>query len=202
MKKELRIKAHKDGKLIISALVHKAFMIWFKSKLQTELHKIGSILITNGYWVTGILINFTFIQKINELNAKLVCKVKKCPVYLLTPWIKIASTRFEKQINIAVKQCRYAVEPRVVFAIRKLWPATKKDLLPSHHCNSVIYQFLCHVMVGALVARPKACKRILNKTFPNLLLIFSPFETTAVIFAPAKLTVALNSPVSHWPVYR
>ena len=52
--------------------------------------------------------------------------------------------KFEKQITSAVKRCFFSVEPRVVFTTRQLLPATKKDVLPSHHQNNVIYQFVCH----------------------------------------------------------
>jgi len=30
------------------------------------------------------------------------------------------------------------------FSTRQLLPVTKKDVLPSHHQNNVIYQFVCH----------------------------------------------------------
>ena len=36
------------------------------------------------------------------------------------------------------------VKPRVIFNTRQLLPASKKDVLPSHHHSNVIYQFLCH----------------------------------------------------------
>jgi len=52
--------------------------------------------------------------------------------------------KFEKQITSAVKRCLFSVEPRVVFTTRQLLPATKKDVLPSHHQNNAIYRFLCH----------------------------------------------------------
>jgi len=52
--------------------------------------------------------------------------------------------KFEKQIKSAVKRCLISVEPRVVFTTRQLLSAAKKDVLPSHHQNNVIYQFLCH----------------------------------------------------------
>ena len=52
--------------------------------------------------------------------------------------------QFEKQIMSAVKRCFFSVELRVVFTTRQLLPATKKDVLPSHHQNNVIYQFVCH----------------------------------------------------------
>ena len=52
--------------------------------------------------------------------------------------------KFQKQIMSAVKRCFFSVEPRFVFTTRQLLPATKKDVLPSHHQNNVIYQFVCH----------------------------------------------------------
>ena len=54
------------------------------------------------------------------------------------------STKFEKQITSSVKRCFFSVEPHVVFTTRQLLPPTKKDVLPSHHQNNVIYQFVCH----------------------------------------------------------
>ena len=52
--------------------------------------------------------------------------------------------KFEKQITSAVKRCFFSVEPRVIFTTRQFLPATKKDVLPSHHHSNVIYQFVCH----------------------------------------------------------
>ena len=52
--------------------------------------------------------------------------------------------KLEKQITSAVKCCFFSVEPRVIFTTRQLLPATKTDVLPSHHHSNVIYQFVCH----------------------------------------------------------
>ena len=57
---------------------------------------------------------------------------------------KNLSTKFEKQITTAIQRCYFAVETRVVFTTRPLLPATKKDVLPAHHYNNVIYQFVYH----------------------------------------------------------
>ena len=54
------------------------------------------------------------------------------------------SMKFEKHITSAVKRCFFSVEPRVIFNTRQLLPATKKDMLPSHHHSNVFYQFLYH----------------------------------------------------------
>jgi len=121
---------------------------WFKRssrskrKLDPELDKIRTILLENGY--PEHLINSTIKRKLQQLNSNPVHTVKKCPVHLHVPWIGNVSMKFEKQITSAVKRCFFSVEPRVVFMTRQLLPATKEDVLPSHHQNNVIYQFLCH----------------------------------------------------------
>ena len=117
-------------------------MICSKRKLNPELDKILSILLENGY--PENLVKSTIKRKLQQLNLNPVHTVKKSPVYLHIPWIENVSMKFEKQITSAVKRCFFSVEPRVVFTIRQLLPATKKDVLPSHHQNNVIYQFLCH----------------------------------------------------------
>ena len=70
--------------------------------------------------------------------------MKKCPVYLHISWFGYVSMKFEKQITSAVKRCFFSVEPHVVFTTRQFLPATKKDVLSSHHQNNVIYQCVCH----------------------------------------------------------
>jgi len=117
-------------------------MICSKGKLDPELDKIRSILLKNGYPEHSI--NSTLKRKLQQLNSNPVHTVKKCPVYLHVPSIGNVSTKFEMQITSAVKRCFFSVEPRVVFTNRQLLPATKKDVLPSHHQSNVIYQFVCH----------------------------------------------------------
>ena len=133
---------------LICTLVHRAFMICSKSKLDPELGKIRSILLENGYPEHAI--NSTFKQKLQQLNSNPVHTVEKCPVYLHIPRVCIGrqienvSMKFEKQITSAVKRCFFSVEPRVIFNTRQLLSAIKKDVLPSHHHSNVVYQFVCH----------------------------------------------------------
>jgi len=117
-------------------------MICSKDKFDPELDKILSILVENGY--PEHLIKSTIKSKLQQLNLNPVQTVKKCPVYLHIPWIGNISIKFEKHITSAVKHCFFSVESRVVFTTRQLLPATKKHVLPSHHQNSIIYQFVCH----------------------------------------------------------
>ena len=127
---------------LIGTLVHKAFMICSKSKLDSELGQIHSILLENGYLEHAI--NLAFKQKLQQLNSNPVHTVKKCPVYLCIPWIGNVSMKFKKQITSAVKHCFFSIKPHVIFNTQLLLPATKKDMLPSHHHSNVIYQFVCH----------------------------------------------------------
>ena len=68
---------------LIGTLVHRAFMICSKSKLDPEFGKICSILLENGY--SKHAINSAFKQKLQQLNSNPVHTVEKCPVYLHIP---------------------------------------------------------------------------------------------------------------------
>ena len=126
---------------LIGTLVYRAF-ICSKSKLDSELGKICSILLENGYPERAI--NSAFKLKLQQLNPNPVHTVEKCPVYLHIPWVGNVSMKFEKQITFAVKRCFFPAEPRLIFNTRHLLPAIKKDVLPSHHHSNVVYQFVCH----------------------------------------------------------
>jgi len=144
-------------------------MICSKGKLDPELDKICSILLENGYLEHSI--NSTLKRKLQQLNSSPVHTVKKCPVYLHVPWIGNVSTRFKKQVTSAVKCCFFSVEPRVVFMTRQLLPATKKDVLPSHHQSNVIYHFVCHCdsrYVGRTSQRlEERIKQHIPKSYPS-----------------------------------
>ena len=100
---------------LIVTLVHRAFMICSKSKVDPELGKIRSILLENGYPEHAI--NAAFKRKLQQLNCNPVHRVEKCPVYLHIPWIGNVSMKFEKQITSAVKRCCFPIEPHVIFTI-------------------------------------------------------------------------------------
>ena len=110
---------------LIDTLVHRAFIICSKNKLDPELGKIRLILLENGYPEQAI--NSAFKRKPQQLNFNLIHTVEKCPVYLYILWIGNVSMKFEKLITFAVKRCFFSVEPRVIFNTRQLLPATKKD---------------------------------------------------------------------------
>ena len=69
---------------------------------------------------------------------------EKCPAYLCLRWLGSVSTRFEKQVKSAVKQCFSTVKPRVAYSTNELLSTTYKDVLPAFQKSNVIYQFSCH----------------------------------------------------------
>jgi len=85
---------HKWKINLIGTLVHRAFMICPKGKLDAEFDKIFSILLENGH--PENLIKSIIKRKLQQLNLNSVHTVKKCPVYLHIPWIGNVSMKFEK----------------------------------------------------------------------------------------------------------
>ena len=83
-------------------------------------------------------------MKMKQFHALPEFGPKKCPVYLRLPWLGSVSTRLEKQVKSAVKQCFTAVEPHAVYFTNELLSATNKDVLPALQKSKVIYQFSCH----------------------------------------------------------
>ena len=83
-------------------------------------------------------------MKMKQFHALPKFGPEKCPVYSRLPWLGSVSTRFEKQFKSAVKQCFFAVEPRVVYSTNELLTATNKNVLPALQKSNVIYQLSCH----------------------------------------------------------
>ena len=85
-----------------------------------------------------------------------------------SPMARSVSTRFEKQVKSAVKQCFSAVGPRVVCSTNELLSATNKDVLPALRKSNVIYQFSCHCDSRYVGRIPKGCRTESNNMSPNL----------------------------------
>ena len=81
---------------LIGTLVHRAFMICSKSKLDPKLGKIHSLLLENSYLKHINTINSAFKQKLQQLTSNPVDTVEKYPVYLHIPWIGNILMKFEK----------------------------------------------------------------------------------------------------------
>ena len=127
---------------LILALTHRALSICSPERLQSELDKIKSILLDNGY--PEYIINSYMTKKSQQFHNSLKFCPEKCPVYLHLPWLGLVSNRFEKQITSSVKHCYLTVEPHVVYKTNQLFPVANKDVLPALRNSNVIYQFSCH----------------------------------------------------------
>ena len=126
---------------LIKTLVHRALMICSKTKLGSELDKIKQLLIENGYPADVLLSCIN--QKLANFAAEKTFGPEWCPVYLKLPWIGTASSKFENQINKAIKSCFYAAKPRVVCSTRAMLPSAKKDSVPTTQKSCVVYEFSC-----------------------------------------------------------
>ena len=121
---------------LILTLTHWALPICSPERLPSELDKIKFILLTNRY--PEHVIKSFMAMKMKQFHALPKLGPEKCLVYLRLPWLGSVSTRFEKQVKSAVKQCFSAVEPRVVYSTNELLSATNKEVLPALQKSNVI----------------------------------------------------------------
>ena len=70
-------------------------------------------------------------KKMKQFQARSKFGPERCPVSLRLSKLGSGSTRFEKQVKSAVKQCFSAVELCVVYSTNKLLSATNKDVVPA-----------------------------------------------------------------------
>ena len=175
---------------LILTLTHRALAICSPERLPSELDKIKFILLTNGY--PEHVIKSFMAMKMKHFHALPKFGTEKCPVYLRLPWLGSVSTRFEKQVKSAVKQCFSAVEPRVVYSTNELLPATNKDVLPALQKSNVIYQFSCHC--DGRYVLPKGCRTESNNMSPNLSVLALPKNAYFLLVGanlPPRLTPSL-----------
>ena len=128
----------------ILTLTHRALAICSPERLPCELDKIKFIPQTNRY-LEHVIKSF-IAKKMKQFHAMPKFGAEGYPVYLRLPRLGFSpvSTRFEKQVQSAGKQCFSAVEPRVVYSTNELLYATNKDVLPALPKSNVIYQFPCN----------------------------------------------------------
>ena len=91
-------------------------------------------------------------------------------------WLGNVSTTFETQIKTAVKRCYFAVEPRIVFTTRQLFPATTKDVLPASHKSNIVYNTCATAIVGTWAVLPKDCSRESRSMCRNLFEVCTLFK--------------------------
>ena len=68
----------------------------------------------------------------------------KCPVYIKLPFIGRTSYRFERMIKNAVNTCFPSVTTKAIFTSKPNFPNMRKDRLPTHSANNIVYRFECY----------------------------------------------------------
>ena len=114
-------------------------MISSKCFLGDEIKFIESTLSKNGYplFVLDSVVNDVMI-KFGRVSR---CTVNRCPVYLRLPYIGTRGERLTKSITVG--RCYFSAAVRVIFQTHTAFVSMRKDVLPLHHFNSVIYKYTC-----------------------------------------------------------
>ena len=128
---------------LIGTLVHRAFMICSKSKLNQELGKIRSILLKNGY--PERVINSAFKRKLQQINSNPVTHSKKVPCLPTHPmdWKRLDEVRkadyvcCETLLFLRRTTCYFSTPDSSFQRLRKTC------YLPIITAM-LYYQFLCH----------------------------------------------------------
>ena len=93
----------------------------------------------------------------------------KCPVYLKLPWIGNISLKFENKIKSSVKHCFKAVELRVLFSTRKIFPSIHKDAVSSIQQSMVVYEYVCRCDCRYVGRTSLRLEEIINQHVPNFI---------------------------------
>ena len=163
---------------LIKTLTHRALKICSKEMLEPEVKKIIDIFRENGY--PDRLVATTIKRKVEDFQQHQVVKEgpHKCPVYIRLPYIGKVTELYKKRICNTVRNCFFAVNPRVLISSKPILPSSVKDVLPSPKRSQLVYLFTCccdSKYVGKTSQRlqarikqhvPRSLKAILGKPKP------------------------------------
>ena len=85
------------------------------------------------------------------------------------PCIGNISLKFENKIKSSVKHCFRAVEPRVFFSTRKIFPSIHKDAVPSIQQSMVVYEYVCRCNCRYVGRIPLRLEERINQHVPNFI---------------------------------
>ena len=83
-------------------------------------------------------------------------------------WIGNISLKFENKIKSSVKHCFRAVEPRVLFSTRKIFPSIHKDD-PSIQQSMVVYEYVCRCDCRYVGRSSLRLEERINQHVPNFI---------------------------------
>ena len=116
-------------------------MISSKCFLDDEIEFIRSTLSKNGFPLS--VLDGIVHDVVNKFDRAKRCTVNKCPVYLRLLYIGSRGKKFAKCITTAVGKCYFSAAVRVIFLTCTAFVSMRKDVLPPHRINSVIYKYTC-----------------------------------------------------------
>ena len=114
-----------------------------------------------------MIFNWTISKKKTRFYQPVKEGPRKCSVYLKLPWIGNISLKFEKQVKSKVQNCFSAVEPRVIFQIRKILPSINKDAVPTTQQSLVVYQYVCRCDCRYVGRTPLRLQEKINQHIPK-----------------------------------
>ena len=126
---------------LIKTLVYCALMTPSKCFLGDEIKIIKSTLSKNGYPLS--VLDRVFNDVTIKFDRASRCTVNSCPVYLRLPYIGSRGERLTKSITTAFGRSYFSAAVRVIFKTHSAFVSMRKDVLPPHHINSVIYKYTC-----------------------------------------------------------
>ena len=126
---------------LVFTLVHRAFIICTKRRLNREIERIKKILLDNGY--PKNVINAQITMKIAQFSNLKRFSPEKCPVYLRVPWIGKPTPNLKKEVKTDIKRCCGSVSTRLVFSSKRMLPVAFEDVLLTTQKSSVIYEYKC-----------------------------------------------------------
>ena len=85
------------------------------------------------------------------------------------PWIGNISLKFENKIKSSVKHCFRAVEPRVLFSTRKIFPSIQKDAVPSIQQSMIVYEYVCRCDCRYVGRTSLRLEERINQNVPNFI---------------------------------
>ena len=85
------------------------------------------------------------------------------------PWIGNISLIFENKTKSSVKHCFRAVEPRVLFSTRKIFPSIHKDGVPSIQQSMVVYEYVCRCDCRYVDRTSLRLEERINQRVPNFI---------------------------------
>jgi predicted GIY-YIG superfamily endonuclease len=122
---------------LIRTLTHRAHQICSAERLQSELARIKSIFLDNGYP------EYLICKALSSVGGPVHFGPNKRRVFLKLPFIGESSYRFEKMVKTCVEQCFPTVATNVVFSSKPMFPNMVKDRLPTLSSQKIIYLFTC-----------------------------------------------------------